>query len=149
MHGRRFSSAARCAQVLLDGHRVVRAAFHRGVVRDHDDLAPVDAGDARYDTGARGGAVVHLLRRERAELQEGAAGVAQAIDALPWEQLSALDMPRPSALPTPQRGLGLARAQVGHEGGVGLFVRGELRRPRPRMRREDRAHAAASPSACI
>jgi hypothetical protein len=91
-----------------------------------------------------GSAVVHVLGGERTELEEGAAGVAQAIDPLPWEQLAPLDVPRPGALPAPLRGLGLTLVQIRNEPGMRLGVRLELRRPRSRMRVQHRAHAASS-----
>ena len=53
------------AQVLLDGHRVVRAALHRRVVGDDHDLAAVHASDPRHDPGAGGVAVVHALGGQR------------------------------------------------------------------------------------
>jgi hypothetical protein len=49
-----------CAQVLLDGEGVVRATFHRRVVRDDDALSTFDDADTRDDSRRRGVAVVEL-----------------------------------------------------------------------------------------
>ena len=51
------------AQVLLDGHRVVRAALDRRVVGDDDAGRALDAADAGDDAGARGVVVVQAGRR--------------------------------------------------------------------------------------
>ena len=53
------------AQVLLDRHRVVRAALDRRVVGDDHALAPADAADAGDDPRARRVAVVHAVGGER------------------------------------------------------------------------------------
>ena len=91
-------------QVLLHRHRVVGAAFDRRVVGGDDDLAPFDPADARDDPGARRGAVVEVLGRERRELEEGAAGVEQPVDALPRQQLAALRVTGARLLAAARRG---------------------------------------------
>ena len=75
------------AQVLLDRHRVVRAALDGRVVGDDHALAarhPADAGD---DPRARRVAVVHAVRGQRRELQERRALVQQPVHALARQQL--------------------------------------------------------------
>ncbi len=96
------------AQVLLDGDRVVGAALHGRVVGDDDALAALDAPDAGDDAGARDGVGVvrlgvHPVRRQRAQLEEGAAGVEQRVDPVAGEHLAALGVLGP-------RGLGAALA---------------------------------------
>ena len=91
MHGSRFAWRDLLrAEMLLDGHRVVGAALDRRVVGDDHDIRarhPADAGDH-----ARAGClvVVHAVRGERAELEEGRARVDQLVDALSYGQLAAL-----------------------------------------------------------
>ncbi len=57
-------------QVLLDGHRVVRAALDGRVVRDDDAGRALDPPDAGHDARARRVVVVQAGRGERAQLQE-------------------------------------------------------------------------------
>ena len=78
------------AEVLLHGEGEVGAALHGRVVRDDDARAARDRADAGHDARARGVAVVEAVRRERRELQEGAAGVDEPLDPLAGEQLAAL-----------------------------------------------------------
>ena len=78
------------------------------------------------------------------ELEEGATGVGEAIDALAREELAALDVPGPSALAAPERRALLAFAQIRHERFVRRVVGRKLRRPRSRVRVEHRAHAGIS-----
>jgi hypothetical protein len=52
------------AEVLLHGHREVRAALDRGVVGDDQALAPVDPPDTGDDPGRWRFIVVHPVRGE-------------------------------------------------------------------------------------
>jgi hypothetical protein len=79
-------------QVLLDRDRVVRAAFHRRVIRDHHELAAVNAADSRHQAGRRRVVVVHSTGGERGQLQERAAGVQQPVDAVSHQQLAAVQV---------------------------------------------------------
>ena len=90
------------AQVLLDGQREVRAALHRGVVRDDHAAAALDHPDPRHDAGRRRLAVVDLPGGESVQLEEGRAGVDEQVDALTRRELAA----RPMAL---RRALAAAR----------------------------------------
>ena len=76
------------AQVLLDRQRVVRAALHRRVVGDDDDLAAGDTPDPGDQARAGGIAVVDPMRGQRREFQEGRAGIEQSVDAIAHEQLA-------------------------------------------------------------
>ena len=102
------------AQVLLHRHRIVGAALHRRVVGDDHHLLPVHPADAGDDAGRRRLAVVHAVRGELADLEEGRAGVEQAVDALARQQLAAGDVALSrlgvAAEGDPRR----LRAQVGH-----------------------------------
>ena len=60
------------AEVLLDRHRVVRAALDRRVVGDDHAGRALDPADAGDDPGARRLVVVQAGRGERAQLEEGA-----------------------------------------------------------------------------
>ena len=114
------------AQVLLDRHRVVGAALHRGVVgHDHafDALHAADAGD---DAGARRLVVVHAVRRHLADLEEGRARIEQVPDAVTRQQLAArgvLGARRLAAAEADLRGLGAQILDLGAQAGrVGLEV---------------------------
>ena len=116
-------------QVLLHRHRVVGAAFDGGVVGDDDDLAPLDPGDAGDHPGARRGAVVEVLGRQRRELEEGAsrgrrggrrARAAAACRARVWRSR---DFSPPPAAARASRS-----AQLGGEAAVLGLVALELRR---------------------
>jgi hypothetical protein len=90
-------------QVLLHGDRVVGASFDGGVVGHHDALAaghPPDPGD---HASAGAPAVVHALGGQRRELEEGAPGVEQVVDALAGKELAPVDV-----LGTCRRGAALA-----------------------------------------
>ncbi len=78
------------AQVLLDRHRVVGAALDRRVVGDHHDLAAADPADAGDDAGGRHAAAVHVVRRQRAQLEERAARVEQPVHPVAHQQLAAV-----------------------------------------------------------
>ena len=109
-------------QVLLDRHRVVRAALDRGVVgHDHAEPArdPPDAGDP---PGGRGASAVHPVGRQRGQLQEGRAGVEQGVDPVAGEELAAGHVPGPGPLTAAETGRGQLLAQPGGELGVCLFV---------------------------
>ena len=58
------------AQVLLDGDRVVRPTFHRGVVGHDHALVPGDPADAGDDACAGHFAAVHAVGRHRRQLEE-------------------------------------------------------------------------------
>ena len=77
-----------CAQMLLHGHRVVGAALDRGVVRDDDALATFDDPDSRDDARRRRVSAIELPGRERVQLEEGAAGIDEPIDALASRELA-------------------------------------------------------------
>jgi len=51
------------AEVLLDGHGVVRAPLDGRVVGDDHALDPLDAPDARHDARRRNDVVVHAVAR--------------------------------------------------------------------------------------
>ena len=99
-------------QMLLDRHRVVGAALHRRIVGDDHAFLPRDPADAGDHPGGRGLAVVHAEGGELADLEEGRAGVEQAVDALARQQLAA----RRVALPR------LGVAAEGDLGGLGPQV---------------------------
>ncbi len=100
------------AQVLPDGHRVVGPALDGRVIRDHDDLAAMDAPDSRHDAGSRRVVAVHAAGRQRGKLEEGAARVEQGFDAVARQQLAARDVPRPGFLAAAQCRRRLAAAQL-------------------------------------
>ena len=99
-----------CAQVLLDGHRVVGAALDGGVVGDDHHLAALDTADAGDDAGGGHRVVltrsaVHAIGSERAQLEERAARVEQAVDPIPHQELAT----------TGVLGSGTLRATLAHE----------------------------------
>src|SRR6185312_5049098 len=75
-------------QMLLDRDRIVRATLDRRVVGDDDALPPAHPADAGDDAAAGDAAAVHAMSGELRELEEGAAGIEQHLDALPCRQLA-------------------------------------------------------------
>ena len=117
------------AEVLPDGHRVVRAALDRGVVGDDHAGRPLDPPDAGDDAGARGLIVVQPGRRQRAQLEERRARVQQPLDPFADGQLAALAMTLDRALVATgaaARDRRLAVTEVGHERRQRIVVRPDL-----------------------
>ena len=113
------------AEVLLDGHRVVRAALDRRVVGDDHAGRALDPADPGDDPGTRRLVVVQAGGRERAQLEERAARVEQPFDPLADRQLATLAVPLDRAVVAAGPAPGdrcLARAQVGDELGHRLVV---------------------------
>ena len=77
------------AQVLLHGHRIVGAALDRRVVADDHAVAAHDPADTGDDAGAMDRVVIHAVRRQRRQLEEGAAGIEKLVDALARQELAA------------------------------------------------------------
>ena len=106
------------AEMLLDRHRVIRAALDGRVVGDDDAGRPLDPPNAGDDPGTRGILVVQPVGGQWAELQERRAGIEQALDALTNRQLSPLAVARdrppiPSGASPGHRVL--SRPQVGYQ----------------------------------
>ena len=80
------------ADVLLDGHREIRAALDRGVVAHDHAFAAGDAADAGDDAGRGDVAAIHVVRRELRQLEERRADIEQHADAVARQQLAALDV---------------------------------------------------------
>ena len=117
------------AQVLLDGHRVVRAALDGRVVRDDDAGRALHAADARDDPGARGVVVVEAGGGQRAQFQERAARVQESVDPLADRELAAFAVALDGAVVAPgsaARDRLLALPQVVDEGGHRVVVRARL-----------------------
>src|SRR5438874_5886731 len=84
--------------MLLHREREVGAALDGRVVRDDHALAALDDADPRHDARARSGTVVDVPRRERGELEKGAARIDETVDPLPGRQLAACAVPLDRAL---------------------------------------------------
>jgi hypothetical protein len=80
------------AEMLLDGEGVVRAALDGRVVADHHHVSAVHQADARDDARAGGLSPVHVARRQRCDLDEGAPLIEEARDAIAGQELPASDM---------------------------------------------------------
>ncbi len=79
-------------QMLFDRNRIVGAAFDGRVVgNDHAFAAgnPADTGD---DAGPRAFVVVHPVGSKRCDLQQRAAGIEQAVDAVAGQQFAAVNV---------------------------------------------------------
>ena len=87
-----------CSQMLLDRERVVRAAFHRRVVRDDHAAHAADRADAGDNAGRGQRLVVHAVRGQAADLEPRRLGVEQLRDSLAREQLAALAVTRAGTL---------------------------------------------------
>src|SRR3546814_9350467 len=75
--------------MLLDGHRIVSAAFYRRVVADDHRLPPRYAPDARDHPRARNLAAIHVARRKLADLEKGRARIEQPLEELARQQIAA------------------------------------------------------------
>jgi hypothetical protein len=102
--------------MLLDGDRIVRAAFYGRIVGDDDALPSADPSDAGEDPAAGYAAPVHAVRRELGELEERTAGVEQHPDPLPRGELARGPVPA-------DRGL---RTALGRASDLGLEAGGHL-----------------------
>ena len=113
------------AQVLLDRDRVVRPALHRRVVGDDHALDALDPADAGHDPGPRRVAVVQAVGGVGTQLEEGAAGIDQAVDAVADGQLAALavavDRSLVAGRAVARQRIG-SRSQVVDEGAHGVGV---------------------------
>ena len=115
------------AQVLLDGHRVIRAAFDRRVVADDHHLAAFNPAHACDHARAGRGAVIHAMRSRRADFQKRRARVEKARDPVARQQLAALHMPVPGPFAAAQRRSLSRLADFGHRVQMRLPVRLESR----------------------
>ena len=113
------------AQVLLDRHREVGAALHRGGVGDDHHLPARHPADAADDPRPRRLAVIEVAGGQLADLQEGRTRIQQTLDPLTRQQLAARRMALAGAFVAAQRGLGDLRAQIRHQGPVVRGVAGE------------------------
>ena len=83
------------AQVFLDGHRIVGAAFDRRVVADDHALVALNPADARNDPGAGGCVVIHVVGRGRRQFKEGRARIQQTCHPVARQHFPSADMPIP------------------------------------------------------
>ena len=104
-----------CAEMLLHGERVVRAAFHRRVVGDDHALPALDDADPGDDPGRRCVAVVQVPRGERVQLEERGTRVDEAVDPFTCGELSARSMPLDRFLAASRRDECRALAKLGDE----------------------------------
>ena len=81
-----------CTQVLFDGHRIIGAALHGGVVAHNHHLVALHPANACNDTRTRGGAIVHAMGCRRANFQKGGSGIEQVRDTLTGQHLATRDM---------------------------------------------------------
>jgi hypothetical protein len=81
--------------MLLDGHRIVGPALHRGIVGDDHHLAALDTAHARNDSGTRRGVVIKAMRGSRAHLKKRRTGVKQPRHPFARQDLATRYMPFP------------------------------------------------------
>jgi hypothetical protein len=98
-------------QMLLHGQGEVGAALHRRIVGDDHDLAARDPADAADHARARRAVgvlriAVHAVGGQLADLEEGRAGIQQAVDAVAGQQLAARDVAVAAGVGPAARGLG-------------------------------------------
>ena len=126
------------AQVLLHGHRIVRAAFHRRIVDDDDAFAARNASDAGDDAGRRHDVGIQFVRGELARLEKRRARIDQPLESFARQELAAFDVSRARSLVAAKRDLCDQLAQLGAEfpvmrvirakaGGVGVELGSEYR----------------------
>ena len=115
------------AQVFLDGDREIGAAFDGRVIADDQAFPAFNAPDTRDQARARRFAVIHTVGGQGADLEEGAAGVDQALDPLTGQQLAAFGVAAAGVFRAAESGVGGPGLQVLKQGVHGLPVGGELR----------------------
>ena|SRR5208337_1285494 len=94
------------AKMLLHGHRVTGAAFHRGVIGHDQALHPLHAADARDEAGRWRIVPIHAVGRELADLEERRARIDEMVDTLAWQEFAARRV----------LGLSLGAAATAHRG---------------------------------
>ena len=87
-----------CAKMLFYGDRVIRAAFHRCVVRHDHALAPAHETYPGDEPSGRNGGVVELVACEGAELQKRCSFVDEERNAVADEDLALVAVPRMGCL---------------------------------------------------
>jgi hypothetical protein len=118
-------------QMLLDRHRIVAAALHRGVVAHDDAFAAPHPADAGEDAGGMDRLAIHAVRRHGRQLEKRRARIDELRDALPRQQLAAAHMAlarlRRSALGRLRPPPAQVRHQLPHRRGIGprLFGAGD------------------------
>jgi hypothetical protein len=88
-------------QVLLDGQRVVSAAFYGRIVRENHAADASNGSDSADEPCSRQRHVIDAVRSELADLEPGRSGVEQLRDARACRQLAPLEMPRARFLGAP------------------------------------------------
>ncbi len=78
--------------MLLDGDRVVGAAFDRRVVANDHALAAGDFADSGDDAGRWRSAVVHAIGGKLRQLKERCAGIEQHLHTIARQQLATSDV---------------------------------------------------------
>src|SRR6056297_3277924 len=79
-------------KVLLDRHRVIRAALDRRVIGDHHAFHALNAAYAGNHAGRRRLVVVQTVRGQWGDFQERTAGVEQRAHAFPRQKLAACEV---------------------------------------------------------
>src|SRR3954453_1428404 len=84
------------AQILLDRHRVVRAALHGSVIGDDHALLVRPPSDSSDNASRRHIAAVHPVGRKLRHFEERRPGIEKSIDSITRQELAAGEMPRAS-----------------------------------------------------
>ena len=80
------------AQVLLDGHRVICATFHGGIIADNHNLVAVDAAHASNHPGAGGGAVIEPVGSRCAHFQKRTARIKKSRHTIARQHLATAEV---------------------------------------------------------
>ena len=132
-------------QVLLHRDGIIGATLDCGVVGDDHAIAPAHLADAGDDAGRCDVAAIHVVRRQRRQLQERAAGIEQRRDAVTHQELAALGMTRPRLVRAAARRLGELVAQVLDRAPHDVGVAREVRRLAVDVRKENGHPSPVSP----
>ena len=81
-----------CAQVFLDGQRVIGPAFDGCVVRNNHAFDVVDATDSGNDSRRRHVVVVYAVGREPADLEKRRVVIGERVDSIAGQQFAADEM---------------------------------------------------------
>ena len=85
-----FQGDLLCTQMLF---HEIGAAFHGGVVGDHQHFLALDPANSGDESRARRSVLIHAVGCQRGNFEEGRSGIEQGANAFAWQQLAALGVP--------------------------------------------------------
>src|SRR5215831_3351330 len=112
--------------MLLDRHRIVRAALDRCVVADDHAVAARYAAYTRDDPGAMDSIAIHAVCGERRQLQKRGIGIKKPRDPFTRQELATRAVALPRAFRAALSGIRTPPLELRHEGAHGRSIGSEL-----------------------